>query len=206
MACTGTSSTGTWGKWVITYNATGAATDTTCTVWQDWNSTATDTTCTVSTVWVTWNEGSNVYATYQPPQRTPEELEADRVRREQEQVEYRRREAERIAAADAAERKASELLWNCLTAEQQAAFKAAKKFQVAGADGVKYEIDCTKRSHNVFTLNESGERVKSHCAYPNGSVPLADQALSQKLALETDVAMFHRIANVFDLIDRRQAV
>lgn len=194
MISTSTSGSGVWVYWVSTSDAT--STSITDNTWFDWNRTytcgggsaATTTNCDRCTTgtWQVW------VREYTPPQRTTEELEAERQRRE-------KYEADRKAA----EARAAELLMEHLDDEQKAAFKEYRKFHVIGSDGARYEIECTKRMHNVFQLDNQGERVQELCAYQTGETPLADNFLAQKLALETDAPAFRRVANKWDYKTRR---
>jgi len=58
-----------------------------------------------------------------------------------------------------------------------------------------YEIDCRRRQHNVYR-RDGTRRVTEYCIYAGDwGLPLADNALAQKLLLEHDEPRFLRIAN-----------
>lgn len=159
--------------------------------WPTWVST---TASTATTIWCAWQDEDSRWPRarqVQPVRETPEQKAA----REQQlrRYEEERRKRERLArqAQDRAER----LLVAHLDDDQRKEYEAHRRFHVVGADGKRYEVDAQRRMHNVYELNAKGERTLEHCIYARGDVPLADNALAQKLMLETDVSAFVRIAN-----------
>lgn len=168
----GTSNTYTiiWQAWT---NCTSSATSTSDTTWYDWNTTGASNLSTA-----TYYQSG----TYRQP--TAEELERAAA--------AQRERAEKQRLADA---RAAELLREHLDEEQRASYERDKKFHVIAADGQRYEVDCGKRMHNVFALDEQGRRVDEFCIYQDGGTPLADNHLAQKLLLEADPVEFRRIAN-----------
>jgi hypothetical protein len=56
-------------------------------------------------------------------------------------------------------------------------------------------MDCNRRQHNIFLLNEEGQRLREYCIYQEGYLPLPDNHLGQLLLLQADEERFLRIAN-----------
>jgi hypothetical protein len=120
--------------------------------------------------------------------RTPQEVEADRVRI------AAVREAE-----DTARARAEELLNRYLREDQRATLKERGWFQVEARSGTRYRI-YRGRSHNVKVLDAQDREVASLCAHPQAVVPDADCMLSQKLMLELSEDRFLSIANRRELM------
>lgn len=207
--------------WWYSWNSSGT-TATTCVEWECWNTSGTTATSNVSGVWLKWNSnkatatnsatcwegwvyqcggsGGASVATFTKP--TAEEIEARKRREESEAAERKKREAEQKAADE----KAAALLRDNLTKEQADALDKHKTFAVIGSDGERYEIDVTKRQHNVFLTDEQGNRVREFCIHNGYKTPMADSHLAQKLLLEADAEHFKRVANKWDLVPARKAV
>ncbi len=136
-----------------------------------------------------------------PPPLTPEQIEARRV------ADEARRERDRVAIAESAERRekvkaASErargLLLEHLTEEQRDTFEKNKWFVVEGGKtGTKYRIkDIGHTTANIDVLDNKGEYKHRLCCHIRTHVPLADNLLAQKIALQCDEERFVALANV----------
>lgn len=90
------------------------------------------------------------------------------------------------------------LLEEFLTAEQRDELLHSACFHVQGADGFRYQIRLGQ-AHNVFRVNETGQRVIEYCLITKGILPVCDQLLAQKVLLETDPETFHKTANAWSL-------
>ena len=189
MADTGTFKV-IWYTWTAT--STAASTSTCDSTWTEWCETSA--TCNTSTA--TWGQWNSCTVTtnrsqYVPRELTPQEVAA---RESAQKVERERQEKYRAEKA-AAEKRATELFRTFLDAQQREQVDKERKFHVIGSDGVRYEVDVTKRQHNVFELDSLGRRIKEFCIYQTGDTPLPDNHLAQKLLLEADAQQFRRIAN-----------
>lgn len=101
------------------------------------------------------------------------------------------------AEADAANRKAEDLLRANLTPEQLEDLEKKKCFYLStiSPDGSRRRYRIDRGTHgNVKLLDEKGSILGSYCAQPD-SVPVADSMLAQKLWIEGAEAEFLRIAN-----------
>lgn len=154
--------------------------------WRDWTASTSSTSesagrwvCVdTSQTWIHWNVQTGRAYRIGSTQQTPRPVESQTAKE-----------------AAQAVKKSQDLLLSQLNETQAAMYKDKAKFHVIGADGVRYEIDCTKRMHNVFALDDKNERTEEFCIYQTGNTPLADNHLAQKLLLEHDVEAFRRIAN-----------
>lgn len=117
-------------------------------------------------------------------------LEAWRVRLEEER-------RERKAKRDSVEAKARAILMAHLDETQVSEFESSGSFHVLGADGYTYLIT-SREQHNVFRIEE-GRRTFEYCIVTRDFVPLQDQMLTQMLLLTTHPAMFHQIANTWEI-------
>lgn len=205
----------TWGYW------SGDATSTGSTTWNLWNGLQTSTSSTATTtdllcnyVWRNWiTPQVNVHTNPRSELKITERMLAqDRERTDEE---YRRAVEDRMAEAREAERLqreqlakaeqvAKELLDSVLTPEQRAMRDKLKRFRVVAQDGETYEIETHRQMHNVFRMRGE-QRIEELCLH-HGGVPLSDNALAQKLMLETDVQQFRKIANRWDLMDNRKLI
>ncbi len=85
-----------------------------------------------------------------------------------------------------AERRASTLLREWLTQEQNLQYYVMGYFEVRGShSGRRYRIRYG-RQMNVDQLDERGHRVASLCFLPEKYVPISDVMLAQKIMLEND--------------------
>lgn len=204
--------------WKVWTSGTAASTYGTNT--DDW---ANDTTATFANeIWGEWcNEwvckkyttaSSNTATTYvtltpkvEREPLTPEEEEARRLR-QQEQAAQRaaQLEADRKAAAEIAEARkkanarARGLLTRWLTTEQVQDLERRSVVKVKGSAGGVYEVECGESiHHNVYELNEHGERVARLCFQIHGdrTCPPHDHHLAQVLALATDEPGARKVAN-----------
>lgn len=135
-----------------------------------------------------------------------EELEiryrADELQRE---AARQRAEAQRAAEAAAREReqaevreKAAALLMSVLSKKQRREYAEHRHFTIRGSDGKRYQIRYGYQ-HNVFELDEDGNRVVEMCGHANESLPMEDHMATQKLSLERDAPGFRRVANKYDI-------
>lgn len=190
--------TGPWTAWNDTYTTTTwTTTNSSCTssTWDAWNYYAPR---RRDSVWYAWNGATstttaNLYV-------EPRVVETDEQR-------AAREERERQRAADAAEAKAraTELLLSVLDEQQAADFLERKEFTVEGSDGKRYLIR-EGRMHNVFEIDEDGNRVVEICGHVRPHIPNEDNLAAQKLALETDAPRFLQIANRWDLTRGRATI
>lgn len=184
--------TGPWEYWI---QQTSTTASTSSYIWDQWTgdigySTTSDSQTIYYPIWVNTQREyrannpfiSAVTRPYVPP--TAEELAA---RRQEEEQRKQRKEA--------AEKAAEELLMSHMTPEQREMYQKMKRFHVISATGKRFEVDATRRMHNVFQLDEQGKRVVEHCIYQTGDTPQGDNLLAQKLLLEHDEAQFVAIAN-----------
>ncbi len=177
--CGYTLTSGTWQHWTTTSTTTSI-------IWDGWVTTgvANDTTT------VTYNGYSvgNSPAYRQP---TAEEQAANRAVVAALEKAGRDREAD----AAAAEKKAREHLLQHLTPEQKETLAKNNKFHVIASDGSRYEIDASRKLHNIHYLNSDGKKEYEYCIYQTGDCPPSDNILAQKLLLEADLTQFRRTAN-----------
>lgn len=130
---------------------------------------------------------------YQLPQLTAEQKAEQQRQREAAAAQRLEDEKQRRIAAE----KAVTLLKSLLTPEQLAEYEKKKRFFVIGSDGNRYEVDCSQSHRNVYEVDDKGKRKRGYCANATGNVPVADNHATQKLAIETDVAAFKKVANSF---------
>ncbi len=90
--------------------------------------------------------------------------------------------------------RAKALLESVMDEEQRKEAAEKSQFHVRSSKGKVFRIRTTHASGNVEEIDEKGEAVARYCAHPRG-VPLGDQLLAQKLALETDEESFLKVAN-----------
>jgi hypothetical protein len=188
--CDYTTTSVTWKYWITNDSSTTAVTSCTGDVWTPWcasdsNTTAITTNASTGVIWYSWN-GVIQSVGHQTPPRV-ETAEAIREREER----HRREDALRAKA----ERQAEMLLRELLTPEQRHAYERDKKFHVITASGRRYEVDCQRRMHNIFDVDDQGRRVQEHCIYQQGNLPLADNTAAQLLLLRANEDEFRRIAN-----------
>lgn len=96
--------------------------------------------------------------------------------------------------AATAEERARKLLSYSLTSEQLDELERHKFFRVAGTDGHTYAI-FADRSHGNVARVENGAPSYVYCHVPKIKIPLSDQALAQKLLIETSTQTFIEEAN-----------
>jgi hypothetical protein len=189
-----TTSSGVWRCWIVSTSASNCTATTTSgtDVWQSWHNTSASSSST-STIWYSWNESHTCGTTprIQTYRETPEQESARKVR----EAEYQKNQAARLKREREALERAESSLLSLLSPDQRESYAKDKKFHVITAEGKRYEIDCRKRMHNVFELNERGQRVLELCIYQTGNTPLPDNIAAQKLLLESDEKEFRRIAN-----------
>lgn len=93
--------------------------------------------------------------------------------------------------------KARSLLMRWLTPEQAAEFKEHKYFHVIGSDsGRRYRIELAQ-SWGIVPLDKHGTIVDKLCFVPVGCLPILDNMLAQKIAIETDEVRSLSISNSY---------
>ncbi len=196
----GTSSCDVWYDWTSS-SCSGKYDDTSnATTWSYWS---TASTCSVTSgqIYFTWIKAA---AAHSPRPETADERaireERNRIAQaEREAADKNRREEEAVA-----EQRAKDLLVATMNEEQKQSFQSERKFFLIGSDGERYEVDCTKRQHNVFAVDAEGRRVREFCLVQTGGTPLSDNHLAQKLLLETDAERFRKVANQWELSPTRR--
>jgi hypothetical protein len=113
------------------------------------------------------------------------------------QLEVTRRERYEVKQAVTAKSKA--ILEAHLFPEQVEEFRAKDEFHIQGADGFEYLIT-NGYQHNVFRI-EDGRRTFEYCIITRGFLPVYDQMLAQKLLLQANPEMFHRVTNTWSLAE-----
>ena len=94
-----------------------------------------------------------------------------------------------------AEQRAYTLLKRWLSPEQIAQLERRGYFEVTGShSGACYRIR-RERNMNIDELDGDGSRVAVWCFGPTGYLPLGDNMLAQKIALETDEQAALAVAN-----------
>lgn len=218
-----TSATTTGGDLWTTWASDATSTSTTANSWAMWNGLYVPTSSTsatadsvlrahhraYTTIWNNWNAPQvAVHTSPRSEQAITERMLAeDRERmQERERLQAEARRAGELARAERAkaEEVARELLDSVLTPEQREMRDRLKRFRVVAQDGEVYEIETHRQMHNVFRLRGE-QRVEELCLY-HPAVPLSDNALAQKLMLETDVAAFRKTANKWNLLDNRKLI
>ena len=90
----------------------------------------------------------------------------------------------RVRSRRNANKRAAELLREALTPDQRAQYDRKGHFDVIGShSGKRYRIKNGSQM-NVEELSATGSRVRILCFVPQGGLPLGDNHLAQKLALE----------------------
>ncbi len=100
---------------------------------------------------------------------------------------------EHFRNGNAANKRAEQLLLECLSPEQIEDYNTHKGFNVLGGDDRIYRV-YSKLAHNVV-LFEEGRPSIVYCVITREFTPTSDQLLAQKLLLETQPEEFLRIAN-----------
>lgn len=199
-----------WWRWNDPYASDSTAfTNCTYTVptWKFWNNTSTTTlSANMVTTWTEWNRTRSIYlpisgitidgvelqgvrhARVMPlPELTPEAAENVRKMKEG-----------RAAAAGKAER----LLLEHLDDEQREEYRQHRRFHLTSQSGRRYCLQ-HGRMHNVFQVDEHGNRLVELCAHVRDQVPDADNLLAQKIHLEHNEEAFIALANRWDLRNGR---
>lgn len=104
----------------------------------------------------------------------------------------------RHAELEEARNKSRALLEEFLDDDQKAELVAAERFHVQGLDGHRYQIR-VGQAHNVFRVDDSGQKLVEYCLITKGLLPVCDLLLTQKILLETDPETFHATANAWKL-------
>jgi hypothetical protein len=105
------------------------------------------------------------------------------------------RQAGASAQRRKAEQRAYTLLKEWLSPEQMARFESYGYFEVSGSDSGKCYRIRRDRNMNIDELDGDGSRVAVWCFGPAGQLPLGDNMLAQKIALETDEQAALAVAN-----------
>jgi hypothetical protein len=197
---TGGSSSRIWKVWSTQSNATSTTGVVFDDVWASWNDLTSSVTTNYTGEWQRWVISNDEY------RERRKETEAARRRREREwRAEQTRKRKEREAATSRARKILVEHLDQDQrrTLDQHGYFDI--KIEVAGAERV-FRIFNNKYQHNVFELDESGNKVREFCAHTSHACPQSDHALAQKLLLEADPQQFFRVANIWNLRGGRQII
>lgn len=187
-----TATSGTvWSVWTTTPTTTSTLID----VWPMWTRGTTSATTAVSNqitvvtgndTWGYWCEGTPVHLEPRSPQQT------EAMQRAAAESTARLLEAERKRAE--AEARAEQLLIENLSLVQRLEYAQTRSFVVDGHAGRRFRIR-HGRSGNVDLVGPDGRISERLCAHPNEMVPNADTMLAQKLMLDSDEALFLRVAN-----------
>lgn len=180
-----------WTGWTSGTAATCSTAGDTWGYWTASSTAATSATVAVancSTTWGGWTAGYSYAPARQITARDREE--AERSRRENEQI-IARRETERKAA----EKTAEELLVRFLSDEQKKEYREGRQFHVAAGSGRRYRVKYGSAG-NVYELDDQGREAARLCAHPISSVgvPHPDAMLAQLLMLRTDEEKFRKVA------------
>lgn len=176
------------------------------TIWSSWAQTTSNTT---NTVWDSWIGGTASTNRYFPDRRplqgdwltvvdepvvqTAAEIAAADLRHQEALAEARRRRDR----AEAALKRAEELLLSYLTSDQQRDYKKNDGFLVCTRSGSRYRIYKSGIAGNIYRLDEKGKVIERLCAHvPHGQVPDPDNYLTQMLLLRHDEEGFRRTANI----------
>ena len=170
----------------------------TATTWLTWNCTTNSTTTSCSdNTWTTWsgttaatNNASNTVTWH-----CAEISAAEQKRIDQANIKRDEKLKEIAEQRKVAKQKAERLLKRHLTKEQEDQYEDEKTFHVISENGHRYEVDCQKRSENVYKLDKRGRRIMRYCIHARSDIPLPDNALAQKLMLEHNEKEFLRVAN-----------
>jgi hypothetical protein len=181
------------------YLADQTATSTTSTsldkyIWASWNTTATSSSYYNNT-WESWSYAYLNPSIYRPPRvETDAEVQARQV------ATASRREERKVAEA-----RAEALLLQHLDDHQRKEWESKAEFHVKSQHGRRY---CIKRGvqHNIFEVDNSGRKLVELCGHVADDVPVADNVLAQKLALEFTEDSFLRTCNRWDLRHGRSLV
>jgi len=195
-----------WNYWNT--NITTTTSGTTSSVWYTWVSPSVTTSTTAST-WNGWIRTAGVHLPAAPALvhlpaapalvLTPEQIESERVRHEEQDRRWKAETAARKAAHD----KAQELLMVHLTEAQKDAIKAKNFFIVEGGKSKeKYRIWTTKGIHgNIEKLDKAGKAVANLCVQLKETLcPNGDHFLAQKLMLELAEDDILKVANISRMV------
>lgn len=216
VTCTGTNWPFTQGQ-IITGSASATNITSATTIWTGWNQAYTELTGTVGTAaqitianaWPHWLEEQDLRRAQQPMQARaglparPSEAEVARALEQERQ--WRLAAEEKAKKAMEAEKRAEDLLRDCLSAEQIDQLKSRNFFyvEVEGRHGRKERYRIDRGSHgNVKQVDEKGSIIRSFCIQPSG-VPVPDVMLAQKLWLEASDesrAEFWETANITPIV------
>jgi hypothetical protein len=105
------------------------------------------------------------------------------------------RQTQPFAQRRKAEQRAYTLLKEWLSPEQIARFERHGYFEVRGSHSGKCYRIRRDRNMNIDELDGDGSRVAVWCFSPAGHLPLGDNMLAQKIALETDEQAALAVAN-----------
>jgi hypothetical protein len=94
-----------------------------------------------------------------------------------------------------ADQKARSLLRDWLSPAQLEQYEKMGHFEIVGSDSGKHYRIRRYAQMNIEELDERGVRVGVWCFLPNGTLPLGDIMLAQKIALETNERATLAIAN-----------
>ena len=105
-------------------------------------------------------------------------------------------EPPQTATPEDAESRSLELLRNNLSPAQRQQFALYNYFDVTGGDSGKRYCIHMGRAFNIAQLDANGARERTLCFEPQGTLPIGDVLLAQKIALELFELQALRIANI----------
>jgi hypothetical protein len=120
--------------------------------------------------------------------------------------EQRRLNAQRDLERVGADARAEQLLLAHLDDDEVCRWAEHREINLRSQSGRRYCIDGRKTMHNIFEVDEHGERIKELCVYAAGDIPLNDNVLAQVLALRYAEEQLLARANVWDLLNARARV
>jgi hypothetical protein len=203
-SCYGTSiSDNVWTTWAgSTDSTTCYGNTTTDAAWRYWVDDGTSSTTSVTitdadcyTVWSHWEviQRGVVEHVYKEP--TPEQKAAQEAAAE----ERRRRQAEKEERDRLAAQKADELLESLLTEEAIRVYRKHRYIEAWSKSGRRFKIK-HGRAHNIIELDKAGKEVRKFCVHVTPhDIPNTDNMLAQKLLIEHQEDVFHKLANVTEL-------
>ena len=196
-----------WNGWVIDGTA-AASTAITVTgasdaVWANWNAgSAITPPPNTAHAWNYWNTAEGARRATRLPMsyaeryaETDEAREARLAAQAERNAAWAKQREEAAAKRRAADKRAMDLLRECLTEQQRRDLKAHDYFFVDAPSGRRYRID-KGRAGNVKVIDkQTGVWTESLCVHPNG-VPNGDTMLIQKMLIETAEETFRAYANI----------
>lgn len=174
----------TWQTWSTASTTTGGSS------YDDWglwsgSTSITATGSTTTNTWIMWCDSSGTTEYY------PVQVQPSREKLERRDAEHRAQ----VAAREAAERRAEELLLRFLDIQQRKDYQRNRRFTVVARNKRRYVVRLGLQ-HNVDRIGDDGFISHNICGYVPG-VPAQDNMLMQKMMLEVDDDDFCKRSNVF---------